>query len=135
MELALFKAMHAKMGYLSQRQDVIAQNIANANTPNYQPRDLGEVDFGRGLRKIIEAPRNQIDLASTTKGHIPNQDGLRIADQKEQRQTYDVTLSGNAVVLEEQMVKAGRTKMDYDLMASLYRKQKEMLKMSMQKIS
>lgn len=45
----LFKAIGAKMQYLDKRQAVLSQNIANADTPNYQPKDLTKVDFGRVL--------------------------------------------------------------------------------------
>ena len=39
-DIGLFKALGAKMDYLGQRQRVIAQNVANADTPNYRPNDL-----------------------------------------------------------------------------------------------
>ena len=42
--LSLFQAMGAKLNYLDQRQKVIAQNIANADTPNYRPKDLTDVE-------------------------------------------------------------------------------------------
>ncbi|MHA1152522.1 MAG: flagellar basal body protein, partial [Alphaproteobacteria bacterium] len=38
------------MEWLSQRQKVLADNIANADTPNYQPRDLNPSEFQRILR-------------------------------------------------------------------------------------
>ena len=37
-------AMGAKMSYLDTRQGVLAQNIANADTPEYRPRDLTDVN-------------------------------------------------------------------------------------------
>ncbi len=127
-DLAIMKAINAKMKYLSHRQSLLSQNIANADTPRYEPKDLTEVDFSRGLKKIIEPPRNSVHLASTAHGHIPSPDGLQTPDADEQDETYDVTISGNSVVLEEQMVKAGRTRMDFMLMTSLYRKQGSMIR-------
>ena len=50
--IALFKAIGAKMEYLSQRQNIISQNIANADTPGYQPKDLKPVDFGQTVKNI-----------------------------------------------------------------------------------
>ena len=39
-----------RIAWLEERQRVLAQNIANADTPGYQPRDLG--DFSNVLAKI-----------------------------------------------------------------------------------
>jgi flagellar basal-body rod protein FlgB len=36
--IPLIKAMGAKMMYLEKRQAVLAQNIANADTPNYRAK-------------------------------------------------------------------------------------------------
>jgi flagellar basal-body rod protein FlgB len=36
----LFKLISARLAWLSQRQVVIGQNLANADTPDYRPRDL-----------------------------------------------------------------------------------------------
>lgn len=124
--LTLFKALGAKMGYLNQRQRVISQNIANADTVDYRPQDLKDVDFGRVLRKITES--NNIQLDTTNKGHMPPPN--EIADPKEakQRKTYEVAPDGNAVIMEEQMIKAGKTSLDYNLIASLYQKNMGMIR-------
>ena len=53
--LGLFQALNAKMNYLDQRQKVLAQNIANANTPGYKPKDLNKVDFGAVLKDITDS--------------------------------------------------------------------------------
>ncbi|MDP7142886.1 MAG: flagellar basal body protein, partial [Alphaproteobacteria bacterium] len=47
--IGLFQGLSAKMRYLNQRQTVISQNIANADTPNYKPQDLKPIDFGAVL--------------------------------------------------------------------------------------
>ena len=45
--IGLFQAMSAKMNYLAERQKVISQNVANADTPGYTSQDLKKVDFGK----------------------------------------------------------------------------------------
>ena len=35
--IGLFQALGAKMDYLGQRQRIISQNVANSDTPGYQP--------------------------------------------------------------------------------------------------
>ena len=66
--LALFKAAGAKMKYLNARQQVIAQNIANADTANYIPKDLTEVDFGRVLAKV--SGDNRVNVSTSMGSHM-----------------------------------------------------------------
>lgn len=124
---AIFKALGAKMKYLHQRQSLIAQNIANANTPDYKPKDLSKVDFGRTLGKVLDDKFDRVRIATTKKGHIPDPNNPPSPRSEKQDQTYEVTPSGNAVILEEQSVKAGQTQADYSLMTSVYRKNTGMI--------
>ncbi|HOO82875.1 MAG TPA: flagellar basal body protein, partial [Alphaproteobacteria bacterium] len=52
--IALLKALGAKMDFLNQRQRVISQNIANTDTPGYRPKDLKPVDFGNVLQNVTK---------------------------------------------------------------------------------
>lgn len=119
--LGLFQAIGAKMGYLDHRQKVLAQNVANADTPGYRPRDLTEVDFGTVMERSLDN-RWAVRPATTQAGHMPEPNKVEDADNREQRITYDVAPAGNAVILEEQMVKTAETTMDYNLMTTLYQK-------------
>lgn len=124
---ALFQAIGSKMKFLQQRQTLISGNIANANTPNYKPLDLTPVDFGRVLDKVLDnSGRSQVRLAATRSGHVGANE-LNRTRSDEQDETYEVTPSGNAVILEEQSVKAGQTQGDYALMTAIYRKNAGML--------
>jgi flagellar basal-body rod protein FlgB len=51
----------------SQRQELLASNIANADTPNYKARDI---DFSNALQGALS--RGQGAMATTSQGHIPN---------------------------------------------------------------
>ncbi len=118
--MALFQAMGAKMNYLSNRQGVIAQNIANADTPEYRPRDLTEVDFGAVLTEITNSKK--IRLEKSQAGHMRPGGDIDDARNRKSRFTYEVAPADNAVIIEEQMVKASETSMDYNLMTNLMRK-------------
>ena len=124
--IALFKAMNAKMGYLSDRQRVISQNIANADTPGYLPHDLTKVDFGRVLKETTGS--NIVRPEATQPGHLPGYREVPDAKNREQRLTYEVAPAGNAVIIEEQMINAAQTTMDYNLMTTLYQKNVGMIK-------
>ncbi|MBU0859236.1 MAG: flagellar basal body rod protein FlgB [Alphaproteobacteria bacterium] len=124
--IGLFKALGAKMNYLDQRQRVIAQNIANADTPTYQPKDLLPVDFGAVLKKVSSGPNLRPE--TTNKMHMPSTEKVADPQNKEQKKVYEEAPVGNAVILEEQMVRSAQNQMDYNLMTNLYQKNVSMIR-------
>lgn len=124
--LPLFKALGSKMDFLSQRQRIISQNVANADTPGYQPKDLVPVNFDSVLKHVTKS--NIVTMTSTDNQHMPAPNDIQDPKSKKQKDTYEVAPVGNAVVMEEQLMKAGQTVMDYNLMTSLYQKHVGMIK-------
>lgn len=129
--LALFQAMNRKLNYLSQRQVVISQNIANADTPDYIPQDVKNPEFKdlieeRGGRITLRTGRtflHGINAVTTDAQHLQDTfSDKTIPGADRQKEVYEVAPSGNSVDLEEQMVKAADTAMDHGLITSLYRK-------------
>lgn len=118
--LGLFQALNAKMTYLDQRQKVLAQNIANVNTPGYKPKDLTKVDFGTVLKDVSDS--TVLRPETTNKMHMPSASSIDDAKSRKIKKTYDVAPTGNAVILEEQMVLSAKTTTDYNLMTTLYQK-------------
>jgi flagellar basal-body rod protein FlgB len=77
------------------RTQLISENIANADTPNYKARDL---DFNSILQN---SQLDQVSLKSTNEGHISLSGG--IADQQIQyRQTDQQSIDGNTVSVQEE---------------------------------
>ncbi|MCK5375257.1 MAG: flagellar basal body rod protein FlgB [Alphaproteobacteria bacterium] len=125
-DIGLFQAFGAKMDYLNQRQSVIAQNIANADTPGYRPQDLSEVDFSSMLGASIRgagAQKSSVTLFATDEQHLSMAGQNVNVKTRNQRETYEVAPAGNAVVIEEQLIKASQNVMDYNLMLNVYQKQ------------
>lgn len=120
--IALFKALGAKMDFLNQRQRVVSQNIANTDTPGYQPKDLKEVDFGNVLKAVTKSEQANVRLETSREGHMPPPSDVRLDDPRKQKRTYELAPAGNAVIMEEQLIKSGQTVMDYNLMTNLMRK-------------
>ena len=125
--IGLMDAISAKMRYLDDRQKVLAQNVANADTPNYQAHDLTKVDFAGMLSNILKDGAN-LRPAQTDPSHMGPPDETATANDKAQKKSYEVAPGGNAVILEEQMVKAAQTTTDFNLMTSLYEKNVAMLR-------
>src|SRR5690606_3895707 len=118
--IALFKAMGAKMDFLNMRQRVISQNIANSDTPGYRPQDLKPVNFDSVLKNVIKS--NNVSLDTTNSMHLPPPNQVADPKQGKQKHVYEVAPAGNAVIMEEQLINSGQVMMDYNLMTNLYQK-------------
>ncbi|MBL8669779.1 MAG: flagellar basal body rod protein FlgB [Alphaproteobacteria bacterium] len=124
--IGLFKMINKKMSYLGQRQDVLAQNIANASTPGYRPHDLVPLDFKNSLaqefRRLQPSPATR---GASMKGTLPTDPRFR---NPEQRSVFEEAPDGNAVVIEEQLAKVQETQLQFQTASNMYRKYSNMLK-------
>ena len=127
-KLTLFGMVKNRLNWLSQRQEVLAQNIANSDTPKYRPSDLKAYDFG----DLVRRENMQLTLKTTNRNHLP---GIRrrIVDysSETERRPYETSPNGNAVVLEEQMAKVSETQINYQFTTKLYRKHLAMIKLAL----
>lgn len=132
--ISLFQAMNAKMNYLAERQKVISQNVANADTPNYMSQDLRKVDFSSMVSNISKN-KMHVTMAESNAGHMAAPDQSPNPKMAKSKTPYEVKPDGNSVVLEEQMVKSSDVQMNYTLMLNLYRDAADMIKTSLGKKS
>lgn len=126
-DIGLLNALGAKIKYLAKAQEIVAQNVANADTPGYKPQALTEIDFGAIIGRL--GAGETVRLKMTNPDHVTPQ-GTKAGDAREmqQKMTYEVAPAGNAVILEEQLVNANKVRMDYDLAINLYTKNINMLR-------
>ena len=114
---------------LSDRQRVLAQNIANADTPGYKARELAAPDFaqlvGRAARPAVALTSGMVALGA----RAPNAGSGIILD----RHVSETKPDGNNVTLEDQLLKLGEVQADYATLTSLYRKQMALLKTALGK--
>jgi flagellar basal-body rod protein FlgB len=122
-----FGMLRQRLDHLSERQRLIAENIANASTPGYRPRDLDT----SGFENMLAATANGggITLARTSAGHMA-QDGGSASVNIVTRNDSETTIDGNAVVLEEQMARAAETRMNFETGIALYQKGLELVRMA-----
>ena len=126
-KLNLFTVLSRRLDWLGQRQTVLADNIANSDTPNYRPRDLNESQFQRALRNTLPPVQPQATHAAHM-GGTARQGGS--ARSERQDEPYETSPSGNAVILEEQLIKSSKTQSDYELVLNLYRKHMDMFRLA-----
>lgn len=124
-----FGLLRARLDQLSERQRLISENIANASTPGYRPRDLDTSGFERMLASAADAQNGAVTLARTNPGHMAAGGGSgRVSVVT--RDDSETTIDGNAVVLEEQMALAAETRMQFETGIALYQKGLELMRLA-----
>jgi flagellar basal-body rod protein FlgB len=125
MNLDVFRMAKQKMGWITERQAIIARNIANADSPRYRAQDLKPINFARMLESTP-----QMRVARTASGHIigaaERSDYRAIRERKDD--VYEVNPNGNTVIMEEQLMKVSESSMQYQLATNIYNKNLSMLK-------
>ncbi len=122
-KMPIFAALKRQMDWLNDRQRVIAQNIANADTPGYRPHDLERPSF----KDLIDAQEGtnaggklQPTVTSPMHLSLPAQNASFKEDV--QNKTGDAAPAGNAVKLEDELVKLADAQLEYSTATSLYKK-------------
>jgi flagellar basal-body rod protein FlgB len=121
--IPLFRAMAQRMSWLGERQQVLAQNVANADTPGYVPQDLKQQSF----RELVGGSARPA-LAATDVKHLTGTAHGAGHFATSRVKTAELTPSGNRVSIEEEMMKVGQTASDHHLMSSLYRRHIAMIR-------
>jgi flagellar basal-body rod protein FlgB len=123
--LPLIGMIQQKMSWLNDRQTILARNIANASTPGFVPQDLRANDFASAL-----AGANAAGLSTTNALHIQPPGMVSGARKAVKSPDSRSSPDGNAVVIEEQMLKVSATQIDYAQAAGLYKKMTGMWRMA-----
>jgi len=115
-DTGLVRLITEKMGYLGQKQAVLAQNIANANTPGYKAKELTPFSFDTILKET------QGGMTVTNANHIIPASMAGVNAATKRTKSYETVPSGNSVDLEQQMMDSSQTAIDYQSMAAVYHK-------------
>ncbi len=126
----LLDALQSRMRWLSGRQKVVAENVANASTPGFKPKDLQAQDFG-ALMKGEAAAGGQLGLAPTSGGQFIQAEGFKPGAARQVTSLdSETTMDGNSVVLEEQMLKMAESRMQFEAAVGFYEKSLNMIRMA-----
>lgn len=113
----IFQMLHTRMQWHQERQRLLAENVANADTPNFRPRDLTPPKFDQPAPAAVTAG---LTLARTDAGHISGSESAASAFQSDRKGGYEIRPAGNAVNLEDEMLKVAANQMDYQAVTTLY---------------
>jgi flagellar basal-body rod protein FlgB len=123
-DVPLLAMLRERMNWLHQRQDVLSENVANADTPNYVARDLKPLDFEQALGTATTGPSlmtTNVRHISLTPTHMGKFEDHETPDQES-------SPNGNSVALEAEMVKVSDTQAQFQAAANLYAKAMSMMK-------
>ena len=118
------------MKWASKRQALIAENIANADTPGFKTKDLKPLDFKSILKNTT--PSASSSLSTTNSHHMMparSTGGFKLDVSK----SSGTSLSGNSVDLEHESIKMALTRDQHTLASTVYRKYTDMLKLAIGK--
>ncbi len=138
-DIPLLSMLKGRLEYLSNRQKVIAENVANSDTPGYLARDLKPYDFKSHMQAATLQGSSSVGgptqgmapsgaMAMTQQGHMQIPTGKTNGFKPKSTPDSEVKIDGNGVVLEDQMVKLTDARMQYDAAISFYQQSVGMLK-------
>lgn len=114
-DIPILAMLRERMKWHQARQQVLAENVANADTPGYQAKDLTPLNFDGHLQNVAS-----LGLDRTHPGHI-------IADTADESQfatndaaRYEIKPRGNSVSHEDEMMNVASNQMDYEAVTQLY---------------
>jgi flagellar basal-body rod protein FlgB len=125
-DLPALSALRTKMQWHQERQRVLAENVSNSNTPNFKPRDLVEPKFDQSGANAAGAA-GSLTMLRTSQGHI-SASGAEPSFDQNKRVGFQTRPAGNAVSLEDEMLKVSANQMDYAAVTSLYSRSLHLLK-------
>jgi flagellar basal-body rod protein FlgB len=117
-KVPFFSLINKRLTWLAQRQDVLAQNIANVDTPGYKERDLPEASFA----DLVKGVDSRLQMVATSPHHIGGASGPDRVTPVVDRDAQP-TLNGNSVDVESELLKVSKTGVDYQFAINLYKKQ------------
>jgi flagellar basal-body rod protein FlgB len=120
-DIPLFAMLKSKMSYVNAREQLVAQNVANADTPDYTPKDLKPFNFAAmaqtaANRLIVNQP-GQMALPTAKTG------ALKPVDTPD----TEARIDGNQVVLEDEMNKLTQSRIDYETAVDFYQQSMSMI--------
>jgi flagellar basal-body rod protein FlgB len=126
-DFPILSMLRERMEWHQERQRVLAENVANSDTPNYHARDLAPPDFSRQLRTA------SLGLERTNAAHIAAAGGGGSGFSADKGGRFEVRPRGNSVTHEDEMMKVAGNQMDYEAVTSIYTRSLQLIKVAIGK--
>ena len=129
-DFPILSMLRTRLQWHQERQRVLAENVSNADTPKFRPRDLSEPNFDQ---PALAAATPGVTLVRTEAGHISGVGVTGSAFRTQASRNYEVRPTGNAVSLEDEMIKVAANQMDYQAATALYSRSLGLIKTALGK--
>lgn len=110
------------------RQTLLAENVANAETPGYRGRDLTAFSTEEAVRRSPSVTT----LATNARHFAVGSDPSRAMGARTMN-SFEIMPEGNGVTLEEEMMKVTTNQMDYQAATTLYSRSMRVIKIALGK--
>jgi flagellar basal-body rod protein FlgB len=124
-DVPLMAMLRERMTWLNQRQDLLSENVANADTPRYVARDLKPLEFDQMMNGTVNAGTT---MMTTNPRHISMSQSHSGKFEDHETPDQEFNPNGNAVSLEVEMIKVSETQAEYQAATNLYGKAMTMMK-------
>jgi flagellar basal-body rod protein FlgB len=129
-DIPLIAALKGRMQHHQTRQKLLAENVANADSPGYKPRDLKPFDIMVAAQRA--GATGSAGPARTDPRHLGGGSGAGSEGSK-RGSLFETTGSGNSVNLEDEMMKMSQNNSDYQMATTLYGKSLSYLRLALGK--
>ncbi len=131
-DIPVLSMLRTRLQWSQERQRVLAENVANADTPRYRARDVVPPKFETPAAGSA-GPLTTVSLARTDSGHMTGVGQTGSGFRTERSASYEVRPTGNSVNLEQEMMKVAANQMDYQSVAALYNRSLSLIKTALGK--
>ncbi|MDP9837781.1 flagellar basal-body rod protein FlgB [Neorhizobium huautlense] len=111
--IQLFALASKQAEWLTVRQEVVATNIANANTPQYRAKDVASFDAVLDNTSMRMSRTNAAHFGDSQLSNNVKVEEAALNDE------IGIQESGNTVAISKELSKAGEIKRQYELSANL----------------
>jgi len=129
-DLPLFDMLRTRMRWHQERTKMLAENVANAETPGYRARDLRAPTFSDLVVGGAGGAGGGGGPVVTDQRHIGGSSGASRFDVRRNAGVV-TTPDANSVNLEDEMLKVAQNQMDYQAVTGLYQRSLGLLRTAM----
>ena len=131
-DIPILSMLRMRLEWSQARQKVLAENVANSDTPSYRAHDLTPLKF-EAPAEAPSATVSTVALARTEDGHMTGFGATASPFRTQTKGDYEVRPTGNAVNLEDQMMKVAANNMDYQAATAVYTRSLRLIKTALGK--
>jgi len=131
-DIPILSMLRMRLEWSQARQKVLAENVANSDTPTYRARDLVPLKF-EAPAEVSPATVATVALTRTEEGHMNGLGAQDSAFRSQAKGDYETRPTGNAVSLEDEMMKVAANNMDYQAATAVYTRSLALIKTALGK--